>query len=44
MSDDKLNPPYNDLIGNILKDYTKKGGMDNLAGQGETISVRVLFW
>ena len=32
MNEDKLNPPYNDLIGDILKEYTKKGGMDNLAG------------
>lgn len=24
MSNDKLNPPYNDLIGDILKEYTKK--------------------
>ncbi|MBO0586292.1 DUF1992 domain-containing protein [Sporosarcina sp. E16_8] len=38
MSDDKLNPPYNDLIGDILKEYTKKGGMDNLAGQGKPLS------
>jgi len=38
MSDDKLNPPYNDLIGDILKEYTKKGGMDNLKGQGKPLS------
>jgi len=38
MSDDKLNPPYNDLIGDILKEYTKKGGMDNLAGHGKPLS------
>lgn len=38
MSDEKLNPPYNDLIGDILKEYTKKGGMDNLAGQGKPLS------
>lgn len=38
MSDDKLTPPYNDLIGDILKEYTKKGGMDNLAGQGKPLS------
>lgn len=38
MSDDKLNPPYNDLIGDILKEYTKKGGMDNLPGQGKPLS------
>lgn len=37
MSDDKLNPPYNDLIGDILKEYTKKGGMDNLTGQGKPL-------
>jgi hypothetical protein len=38
MSNDKLDPPYNDLIGDILKEYTKKGGMDNLAGQGKPLS------
>jgi len=38
MSDDKLNPPYNDLIGDILKEYTKKGGMDNLPGHGKPLS------
>lgn len=38
MSNDKLNPPYNDLIGDILKEYTKKGGMDNLAGHGKPLS------
>ncbi len=37
MSEDKLNPPYNDLIGDILKEYTKKGGMDNLAGHGKPL-------
>lgn len=38
MRDDKLNPPYNDLIGDILKEYSKKGGMDNLAGRGKPLS------
>ena len=38
MSEDKLNPPYNDLIGNILKEYTKSGGMDKLAGHGKLLS------
>jgi len=38
MSDDKINPPYNDLIGDILNEYTKKGGMDNLAGHGKPLS------
>jgi hypothetical protein len=38
MSDDNLNPPYNDLIGDILKEYTKKGGMDNLPGHGKPLS------
>ena len=30
-------PPKNDLIGDILKDYSKTGGMDNLKGSGEKI-------
>ncbi|KIL51421.1 hypothetical protein KP77_09330 [Jeotgalibacillus alimentarius] len=29
--------PKNDLIGDILKDYSKTGGMDNLKGTGEKI-------
>ncbi len=37
MNDDNFNPPYNDLIGDILKSYTKKGGMDNLKGQGKPL-------
>lgn len=38
MSENKLNPPYNDLIGDILKEYTKSGGMDNLEGHGKPLS------
>ncbi|WP_438311731.1 DnaJ family domain-containing protein [Sporosarcina sp. FA9] len=31
------NPPYNDLMGDILKKHTKDGGMDNLKGHGKPI-------
>lgn len=29
--------PRNDLIGDILKEYTKTGGMDNLPGEGKPL-------
>ena len=38
MSNDKLNPPYNDLMGDILKKHAQDGGMDNLKGQGKPLS------
>ena len=38
MSEDKLNPHYNDLIGNILKEYTKSGGT------WKTFIIRVFCW
>ena len=44
MSEDKLNPPYNELIGDIFKKVYKKRGMDNLVGQGKPLPLRVLFW
>ncbi|MFD1927203.1 DnaJ family domain-containing protein [Sporosarcina siberiensis] len=31
------NPPYNDLMGDILKKHAKDGGMENLKGQGKPI-------
>lgn len=31
------NPPFNDLMGDILKKHTKDGGMDNLKGHGKPI-------
>ncbi|NYF25277.1 DnaJ family domain-containing protein [Sporosarcina sp. JAI121] len=37
MKEGNVNPPYNDLIGDILKEYTKKGGMDNLQGHGKPL-------
>lgn len=37
MSENNIIPPYNDLIGDILKSYTKEGGMDNLKGQGKPL-------
>ena len=37
MSNDKLNPPYNDLMGDILKKHTLDGGMENLKGQGKPL-------
>ncbi|MBM7579412.1 DUF1992 domain-containing protein [Jeotgalibacillus terrae] len=36
MSDFEQQPKH-DLIGDILKDYSKTGGMDNLKGTGEKI-------
>lgn len=38
MSDENSMPPYNDLIGDILKNHAKDGGMDNLKGQGKPLS------
>lgn len=39
MNKDKLNPSqYNDLIGDILKQHTAEGGMDNLKGTGKPLS------
>ena len=38
MTDDRLNPSYNDLIGDIMRKHTEEGGMDNLKGQGKPIS------
>lgn len=37
MSDGNEIPPYNDLIGDILKSHTKDGGMENLKGQGKPL-------
>lgn len=38
MKDDHFIPPYNDLMGDILKKHTAEGGMDNLKGQGKPLS------
>ncbi|MEI4771682.1 DnaJ family domain-containing protein [Psychrobacillus sp. FJAT-51614] len=35
---ENFNKPSNDLIGDILKNYEKTGGMDNLKGQGKPLS------
>lgn len=37
MSDGNSMPPYNDLIGDILKSHAKEGGMENLKGQGKPL-------
>lgn len=37
MSENNIIPPYNDLIGDILKSYSKEGGMENLKGQGKPL-------
>ena len=37
MAEDNVIPPYNDLIGDILKSHTKDGGMENLKGQGKPL-------
>ena len=37
MSNEKPKQQYNDLIGDILKEYSKDGGMDNLKGQGKPL-------
>lgn len=37
MDNDNFNRPSNDLIGDILKNYEKTGGMDNLKGQGKPL-------
>ncbi|CAM3146004.1 DnaJ family domain-containing protein [Filibacter tadaridae] len=38
LNEDKLNPPYQDWMGDILKEHAKTGGMDNLKGQGQPLS------
>lgn len=38
MDEEFFNKPLNDLIGDILRDYEKTGGMDNLKGQGKPIA------
>ncbi|WP_342599712.1 DnaJ family domain-containing protein [Psychrobacillus sp. FSL H8-0483] len=38
MDQDNFNKPTNDLIGDILRNYEKTGGMDNLKGQGKPLS------
>ncbi|MFJ7934726.1 DnaJ family domain-containing protein [Sporosarcina sp. NPDC096371] len=38
MKEDHFIPPYNDLMGDILKKHTAEGGMDNLRGQGKPLS------
>lgn len=40
MTNDK--PEYNDLIGDIVKEYAKTGGMDNLPGMGKPLSEEYL--
>ncbi|MBD7984455.1 DUF1992 domain-containing protein [Sporosarcina sp. Sa2YVA2] len=37
MSEDNKIPLYNDPIGDILKSYSKEGGMENLKGQGKPL-------
>ena len=38
MDKDSFNKPSSDLMGDILKEYAKTGGMDNLKGMGKPIS------
>ena len=38
MDEEFFNKPLNDLVGDILRDYEKTGGMDNLKGQGKPLS------
>lgn len=35
---DKETPEYSDLMGDILKEYSKDGSMDKLKGQGKPLS------
>lgn len=42
MDKDSFNKPSNDLIGDILREYEKTGGMDNLKGQGKPLSEEYL--
>ena len=37
MDNDNFNKPTNDLMGDILRNYEKTGGMDNLKGQGKPL-------
>ncbi|QFF97506.1 DUF1992 domain-containing protein [Psychrobacillus glaciei] len=37
MDNENLNKPSNDLIGDILRNYEKTGGMDNLKGKGKPL-------
>lgn len=37
MDQDNFNKPSNDLIGDILRNYEKTGGMDDLKGQGKPL-------
>ncbi|GGA34533.1 DnaJ family domain-containing protein [Psychrobacillus lasiicapitis] len=37
MEKENFNKPSNDLIGDILRNYEKTGGMDNLKGQGKPL-------
>ena len=44
MNEDKLNPPpYNDLIGDILKNDPKEGSIDHLKGAGKPLSKEYLL-
>lgn len=38
MENESFHKPSHDLIGDILKEYAKAGGMDNLEGAGKPIS------
>ncbi|MFF2754112.1 DnaJ family domain-containing protein [Psychrobacillus sp. NPDC058041] len=38
MDNENFNKPSNDLIGDILRNYEKTGGMDNLKGTGKPLS------
>lgn len=43
MNEDKLNPPpYNDLIGDMLKNDPKEGRIDHLKGAGKPLSKEYL--
>jgi hypothetical protein len=37
MDNENFNKPSNDLIGDILRNYEKTGGMDNLKGTGKPL-------
>lgn len=38
MDKDDYTPPVNDLMGDILRNYEKSGGMDRIKGMGQPIS------
>ena len=38
MKENNFQEPYNDLMGDIIKNHGKDGGMDNLPGKGKPLS------